>query len=101
MKSLSNFCAKKRLWQKVRSKGRTTLNVAICNNRKLTKTKRKLSRTKKSKELVQLVKEGAYVHKSCFINTSVQWVCGEMKITSSATRVHGKGYPSSSWALPR
>jgi len=51
-KSLNNFCAKKRLWQKVHNKGRTTLNATMCNNRELTKTKKNLSRTKKSKELV-------------------------------------------------
>jgi hypothetical protein len=64
MKSLSNFCVKKRLCRKVRNKGWTNLNAAMCNNRKLTKTKKNLSRTKKNKELVQLVKEGASMHRS-------------------------------------
>jgi len=40
IESLNNFGTKKPFWQKVCNEGRTTSNVAMCNRRELTKTKK-------------------------------------------------------------
>ncbi len=62
MKSLSNFCVKKHLCRKVRNKGWTNLNAAMCNNRELTKTKKELVKDKKEQRAC--MKEGASMHRS-------------------------------------